>query len=493
MPSPRKSYRLKVKALATAAASEAEPLPPVLVPPKCKLSSREKAQLYREKRKQDPERYAAYLEKNKQACSKYRAQMTAEKKAEYLQNGKLRSRKSREKKKEEKEMRPEKRVTRKDDADREAERAKWREEKRKQRQTMHWKTREAINAKRRAAYHAKKNKSQQASSVFHSDQLSQSPSVCDVRTPAAQRKALQRAKKAMPSSPMKYVHTVQALINSASPRKKKLFTENGMDKPVHEIGSKFAEAVQRLRNKKCAGDRQTRRVLLSVVNGTKLSSDAAMLMNVNRKTLKRHLFHKKRPQLVKNESRNTAAAEFFEESAMAVPDKKLVSKKTGKSASFLRKSLKELHREYESTGRSVSFSSFAKCRPSNIRLMAQAKWRQCLCEYCTNVTLKLDTVKAVATRYGLHQCTIANERAAVGLITCDAQKKDCCYGTCDQCCADQLDQHLQPLLQHHGDPVKWYRWENQARFVRGKQASSFSICCIKTSNFMPKIWFYLSA
>ena len=57
--------------------------------------------------------------------------------------------------------------------------------------------------------------------------------------------------------------------------------------------------------------------------------------------------------------RNTAAAQFFEESTMAVPGKKLVSKKTGKGASFLRKSLKELHREYESTGRSVLFSSFA--------------------------------------------------------------------------------------------------------------------------------------
>ncbi|KAK7106653.1 uncharacterized protein [Littorina saxatilis] len=104
--------------------------------------------------------------------------------------------------------------------------------------------------------------------------------------------------------------------------------------------------------------------------------------------------------------------------------------------------------------------------------MSQAKLRQCLCEYCTNVSLKLDTVKAVATQRREYQCVITNERAAVRIITCDPKQKSCCYSTCQQCSADLMDVYLQPLRDaDQGDLMKWYRWENQMRVIRGQPVS----------------------
>ena len=58
---------------------------------------------------------------------------------------------------------------------------------------------------------------------------------------------------------------------------------------------------------------------------------------------------------------------FLEEMATPLPDKKLVSKTTGKEASLLQQSLTELHREFCSSRTRISFSTFAKCRARNIR------------------------------------------------------------------------------------------------------------------------------
>lgn len=89
------------------------------------------------------------------------------------------------------------------------------------------------------------------------------------------------------------------------------------------------------------------------------------------------------------------AAELLEHEATQLPYKILVSKKTGKSAALLTQPLHDLHKCVDETGKSISFSAFAKYRPSNVKLMAQACLR-CLCEYCTNVELMLNTLNKVA-------------------------------------------------------------------------------------------------
>ena len=476
MVSPRKSCRLQRQAEPDGQLESPPPPAATPPPPQKKLTETESCRRYRQKRKGDPEKYAAYLEKNKKACQQYRDQMSEEQKTEYIEKGKQRVSDSRKRKAEEKAAQPEKRVTRTDISAQAAQREKWRLARAKSRENQHWKTKEAVNKKRRSDYQAQRKKIQPKPSAQTCQESEPSTSSIDLdqRTGLAQRKALQRARASLPESATKYVHTVEALIHSSTPRKKRLFYKrNPTMTQEAEIGRNFVKAVKGLRAQNFVENRNTRKILLEVVrmgsSGT--MGDLSLLLNVNKKTLKRHAEGKKSILKVKsNNARNETAEHFFEETATVVPDKKLVSKKTGKAASFLRRPLRELHREFKAAGGNIPFSSFAKCRPRNVRLMSQAKLRQCLCEYCTNVSLKLDTLKAMATSHREYQCVITNERAAVRIITCDPKQKSCCYSTCHQCSADLMDRHLQPLRDRdQGDLVKWYRWENQMRLIRGQQ------------------------
>ena len=72
-----------------------------------------------------------------------------------------------------------------------------------------------------------------------------------------------------------------------------------------------------------------------------------------------------------------------------------------------------------------SFSHFAKLRPTQIRLMSTANLRQCLCEYCTNVELKLLAVNALAAKLK-NECRIRHGYHAVDIITCGRIYKNVC-------------------------------------------------------------------
>ena len=160
-------------------------------------------------------------------------------------------------------------------------------------------------------------------------------------------------------------------------------------------------------------------------------------------------------KLKKGEVEGTA---FFESASQPLPDAKFVSKKTGKSESILTRPLKELYSDFHAQAEHrISFSHFAKLRPIDIRLMSTANLRQCLCEYYTNVELKLLAVNALAAKIR-NECRIRHMYHDVDIITCGRQddriwKKCCAYNVCG---ANQLDQQVQPSLQH-GDPITWLK------------------------------------
>ena len=171
---------------------------------------------------------------------------------------------------------------------------------------------------------------------------------------------------------------------------------------------------------------------------------------------------------------------YMETVSHPLPDRKLVSKKTGKSASVMPKPLKDLHADFlQSTGHNVSFSQFARCRPANIRTARQSRLRLCLCEYCTNVELKLRIVNSTAARIN-NNSRIRHIFHTIDIITCGRQaggatswKQACAVQQCDNCSVDQLDLHLQPL-QHQG-LVTWTKWESVPRVVNGKRVCFFPI------------------
>ncbi|KAK7090796.1 hypothetical protein V1264_010549 [Littorina saxatilis] len=354
---------------------------------------------------------------------------------------------------------------------------------------MHWKTREAINAKRRSDYRekTKTKKITRQVDTSKSIQCGASNNQCDnssmaledveERTPEAQRKALQRARSALTQSPRKFFNTVQTLIDkSSSPRKRKLFVKSS-DPTTHQFGRLFLGARHRLRDKNTKADRVKRRELIDLCNlgYSGSSSQTASLIGVNRKTLLRHKMKGKfrMRRLAKRSQKDAAdklAEEYFEDVATTLPDKKLVSKKTGKAAAVLKHPLKDSHKKFcEKFGAPMSFTRFTKCRPRHIRKIAQARLRQCLCEYCENTLLKLTTLNAIASVHD-NACRIRHEFHAVDLITCDSKNKDCCCGACGQCGIHLLNNHIGPLLLHRGE-LTWHRWEAKKVLFKGKEVS----------------------
>lgn len=317
----------------------------------------------------------------------------------------------------------------------------------------------------------------------------------DSRTPVCKRKALSRAKAALPLSPRKFFHTVNDLIATASPRKQALFQSSQFKEkkktPQHRIGEKVLKRLRELQKKRDEASQRTRTCLLSVCSKYSSIRASSTLYSISRKTASKYVSPWEEIATKINTANSTEVYQkkrkleaevsaYMETVSHPLPDRKLVSKKTGKSASVMPKPLKDLHADFlQSTGHNVSFSQFARCRPANIRTARQSRLWLCLCEYCTNVELKLRIVNSTAARIN-NNSRIRHIFHTIDIITCGRQaggatswKQACAVQQCDNCSVDQLDLHLQPL-QHQG-LVTWTKWESVPRAVNGKRVCFFPI------------------
>jgi len=99
-----------------------------------------------------------------------------------------------------------------------------------------------------------------------------------------------------------------------------------------------------------------------------------------------------------------------------------------------------------------------------VEQMARGAMKQCQSDWAI-------AVNGIAARMN-NACRIRHVYHAVDIITCGREdrqwKKDCAYRECGTCSIDQLDHHLEPLLQHQG-PVTWTKWESQVSIVNGKR------------------------
>lgn len=461
---------------------------------------------------EDPESYAAYMDRSQLYSKKFRQNMTAEQRAVRNQQAARRMRAMRKKRKEGGEKKPP--VTR---AAREEQQQTWATQKQRQQDKLREtltpqefaQRRRQKNKRRRERYHLKKlvagGSCEQTKSKVHlscsaelAPQIEQllscsksaetGDSKRDSRTPGSKRKALSRAKAALPLSPMKYFHTVNDLIATASPKKRALFQSSLLQNkktPQHRIGEKVLKSLRVLQKKRDKAAHRTRTCLLSVCSKYASIRESSTLYNISRKTTSKYVSQWKETATEINTPGSTEVYQkqrklesevsaYMETVSNPLPDKKLVSKKTGKSASVMPKPLKDVHADFlQSTGHKISFSQFAKCRPANIRTARQSHLRMCLCEYCANVELKLRVVNSTAARLS-NNCRIRHIYHAIDIITCGRQangatswKQTCALQQCDNCSVDQLDRHLQPL-QHPG-LVAWRRWDSVPSVINGKR------------------------
>ena len=451
--------------------------PPFPHPKKKKRKTAAEATRDWKKRMQNdnPEKYADFQEKWKQSSKVYRQNCSEERRAIQREQTKLRMRALREKKKLEVEQQHTQKP-RKTRATQEEQRAKWREEKQKwwgkKTEREKKQKRRRINEARVVRYKEKKlaaSVKTTASSMSTPEVAPQShseldleafqafgdtkgmldaPTVNDARTPAAKRKAVSRARRLLPASPRKFVRRLNDLVTSASPRKRALFSfklqtdEKALE---HQIGKQVLKNLRSLSKQRSKAVRNRRSVLMSVCYKYPSLRKSSSLLGVHRKTVSKvvntgSLSPKITTDHTITKKLETEAVMFFEAESHPLPEAKLVSQKTGKCSSVLSKPLKDLHAEFLESGNDISFSHFAKCRPTHVRPMRQASLRQCLCEYCTNVELKLRAVNGIAARLD-NNCRIRHVYHAVDIITCGRHegvwRKTCAYRECSTCSVDQ--------------------------------------------------------
>lgn len=250
---------------------------------------------------------------------------------------------------------------------------------------------------------------------------------------------------------------------------------------LFKIGMQVEKMLEQLKQRRSKTCNTTRNVLLSVYREVHKSGCDIPSTSLSHRALLREANQK----LKKQRKLEKEIKEFYEGAATVIPSKKYISRKTGIPTSVLRKPLHELHKEFQKTsGASVSFGHFALCRPANIRCARRNILHQCLCEYCENITLKLNNVNHVAARHN-NNCRIRHAYHAVDLVTCGRIDGkwlyDCAVRACKTChdgtALDNLN-HLAPLL-HHEQDVKWHRWQSKLVVVNGKEVSEeilFYLC-----------------
>lgn len=95
--------------------------------------------------------------------------------------------------------------------------------------------------------------------------------------------------------------------------------------------------------------------------------------------------------------------------------------------------------------------------------------RQCLCEYCTNAELKINTVNEIAARIR-PECRIRHVYHAVEITVCEKGRKDCAYRQCQNCGVQQMKDFLAPL-ERCNNIITWHVWKTRKTCVTGKEIS----------------------
>lgn len=434
-----------------------------------------------------PEKYEAYLEKRRASEKARRANFTPEQIAYNREATRLRmqelARRRRKDKSKDKENKPMSKMTL------DEKRQLWKEKKRIERENMTSQKRRRVKEKRRLEYRLKKEAEmgklkksetsipEKEDANKDADKIDPSTLLADPRTPAAIRKARSRAKAGMPNSPRRFYHTHRDLAHHGPPGTRQLFEQSEAHTVEYKIGKEVIRQVKKGNKKRSKKSLMARRILLSACGKYEGPVKSALkIFGVTNKTLSMMasdgLLNKVEFKRMKKEEEEVTA--FFESASHPLPYKKRVSMKTGQPTCVLSRPLRDLYEDYKNANPdkpNISFSHFASCRPKHIKPMSDARLQQCLCEYCTNVNLKLKVLNAIASRVD-NACRVRHTYHAVDLVTCGREngrwRKACAHRECQHCKDKTVHTHCRGLLRHQG-PVTWFRWEAQKVVLNGKK------------------------
>lgn len=246
-----------------------------------------------------------------------------------------------------------------------------------------------------------------------------------IQSPEAIRKRASRVKKTLPTSPVKWAHTVSHIVRNASPRKK--------------------VALQGLKKKNCNSKKSTTRV--------------------SRSKLKREIWKKKVETFL-----------LRDDISRQMPNKKDVLKVNGNLVAkrHLLLGKKEAYMKFreENSDYPFRYTSFRRSIPKQIKKMKLSNRRVCVCLKCFNMTEMVSCLNEVKQK----GTAPFNIRSLYKDSVCQATGKfpdlACIEGKC-ALCKNRFKKTHQALVNANRDKmIKYCQWEQVNRKVKNSKGQT---------------------
>ena len=149
--------------------------------------------------------------------------------------------------------------------------------------------------------------------------------------------------------------------------------------------------------------------------------------------------------------------------------------KSGKVLRILKYSLRKTCQtsKIEHPEAKVSRGTFIKLRPTEIRLMRQAKWFQCLCDICDNIQLLCRAIKTSMLRSNPTQkipAFLTDDLELAKEVVCDIHNPGCLHRKCLNCSPDAIKTHFQDWIRDSDHvPIRYFQWQRVAEMYNGKE------------------------
>ena len=167
-------------------------------------------------------------------------------------------------------------------------------------------------------------------------------------------------------------------------------------------------------------------------------------------------------------SATAAALDYMNNAAIDLPGKRSVCRKTQTQKKILPKRLKHHKLSFEKeTGQKVSLRTMYRHKPRHILTSHRQSYKQCLCEVCTNIDLKIDALNKILKGTLLGQ--IQGRDALSEMTLCNDVTIDCINRTCKSCGVELVrDRLVEAIAPQRNSVLEFASWEMVQR-EKGKR------------------------
>ena len=225
-----------------------------------------------------------------------------------------------------------------------------------------------------------------------------------------------------------------------------------------------SQKCRRIREKDAQRKRQMRETDEATCMQKEMQNDAAetdgQAMTVSRSLWAKRKKERKRRSDVIAEAEIERIIEFYErpDISSTMPNKKSVSKKTMKPKMVLQRSIRETYNLYKSENpqAKLKISKFSSIRPKHVRPQREAKLFQCLCIYCTNIDLKVESINKLKDL----PARIKDKYALLNETMCPPEEN----GFHARACVDRLCEKCPKTIPsvatvNNATVISWRQWE----------------------------------